>query len=329
LYEGKIPGDFSVILVLDMPEAAEEQAAWLDRHLVSDDLAAIVDELSVIHDRPKEDVAAEEGRAWLGPDREKVLSVGVAGLSRDRFRELLRRPALLIAIQEIVLLEGGSYWDRLVRECQQVPSFEMQQGGKKAPAGSVVGRIGEWQRRAIFLGVVPVAVAATVGALILKENLHNERKGGANNGAITRGIENGGKTASVTEPAVSWGWSTSELIAAGTRPETVPSALADSLEEWFRVTAGTETDGKRLQLRVSELWAACDRVASMTWEGMSKDSQKAVHDVAVTLQAGLQATLKDLRQSADDPSESAKGAAAKQAADSAVREAIEQLRGIR
>ncbi len=314
---------------LDMPEGVAEKAAWLDRQLVSEDLAAIVDELSAIHGAADEDLSAEEGRAWLGQDAEKVLSFGLSGLSQGRLREVLRRPSLLLAIQEIVLLEGGSYWDRLVREAQPVPPFRTYSGTVETSDGPVLRRLGGWARGPILLGILPIAVAATIGLFIQRENFQNKPKVGVNGVAITRGIDNEGDPESVADASSSWGWTSADLVAAGTPPEMVSSVLADSLEDWFRVTAESEADVKQLQMRASELWAACDRVASLKWEGMSKESLQAVHDVAISLQTAVQAMLKDLRQSPDAQNPTARGRRAKEMADSAVRKAIEQLRQIR
>ena len=100
--------------VLEMPESAADLGPWLDRTLMSPGLVNVVDELAVIHHAPEESLTVEEARDWLGKDVAAVLERGLGVLEDARLRQMLVRPSLLPAIQELVLVEGGAYWNSLM-----------------------------------------------------------------------------------------------------------------------------------------------------------------------------------------------------------------------
>lgn len=99
------------VLALEIPDDPADLPAWLDGHLVGPDLSALVAELEAIHggDAPADSTI----RGALGPDLDAVLRRGLGAAPRLLLARLLRRPRLLLDLQELVLTEGGPHWDRL------------------------------------------------------------------------------------------------------------------------------------------------------------------------------------------------------------------------
>jgi hypothetical protein len=101
------------LIALEIPDDAADLAGWLDGHLVGLDLSALVAELETIGrlgERPATPPLSLE--TILGKEREVVLARGLASLSQDRLRQLLRHPRLLLDLQELIRSSGRPYWHR-------------------------------------------------------------------------------------------------------------------------------------------------------------------------------------------------------------------------
>jgi hypothetical protein len=156
--------------ILDMPEEPRELAAWLDRHLASDGLAAIVDDLSAVHAAPAELCSVEQAREWLGDAAPLVLANGLGAIGDERIKQLLVRPSLLPALQELVMLEGGPYWDNLLHHSAGVQESLSRARSAlssviavpaSASKNTVTPRSEQGNRRYLFT-LIPLAVAAVL-----------------------------------------------------------------------------------------------------------------------------------------------------------------------
>lgn len=316
-----------MIRILDMPEAADQLGAWLDRQIASDSLAVIVDELSAIHGATEELLGQDDARAWLGDDAEAVCQRGLGALSRDRLRELLRRPALLSAIQELVLLEGDAYWDRHLEQVRVAPYEAIAQSVRSTPA-TIADPASRRNARRFLFAAIPLGLAASLGLLIFKDAWLGDRWSAGRGTPIMRGVDGVDEGDSPAQHTRKWGWNSDELIPSGLPASRTPAALAAALDDWFGVTRGPDIDAKLMLLRLSELWTGCDRVLELPLEDMEAPARKRVYDVAATLQAGLQATLKELRDSTTRQQTREAVDRAKKTADTLVREAMDSLSAI-
>lgn len=142
----------SQIHVLDMPDDMTLVGPWLDEHVASGHLAELVAELEALHGRGPEETQRpprpEDAAAWLGDRLPAVLAGGLRQLEAARLGELLRRPRLLPAIQELVFIEGGDHWNNLVADV--------------APASlaAIEGRIGLDRRPTAVARPGPVVASA-------------------------------------------------------------------------------------------------------------------------------------------------------------------------
>ena len=96
------------LLTLDIPDAADSLAPWLESHLLGLDLHQVVTELGIFGGSQNEPRASLQ--QILGEQTEEVLQLGLRSLSISKLRQLLRQPRLLLDLQRLVLDQGGAYW---------------------------------------------------------------------------------------------------------------------------------------------------------------------------------------------------------------------------
>ena len=94
---------------LDIPDDPSTLADWVERQLMSRRLATVVAELFAVHGTTPGPPLTE----LLGSDATAVLQTGVRAIPAPVLRQLLRHPERLLDLQEWVLREGGTYWDRV------------------------------------------------------------------------------------------------------------------------------------------------------------------------------------------------------------------------
>ena len=326
--------------ILDMPEEPRELAAWLDRHLASDGLAAIVDDLSAVHAAPAELCSAEQAREWLGDAAPLVLANGLGAIGDERIKQLLVRPSLLPALQELVMLEGGPYWDNLLHHSAGVQESlsrarsalsSVIAATASASNNTVTPRSEHGNRRYLFT-LIPLAVAAMLALMITWPDA-GDRPGGLDaeknlgGSPLTRGSGNGerGKSIEVDQDQP-WGWNRKILILNETAPDQIGNILADRLAEWSSVTQMDRLSKKVLRLRFSEVWAGCETLLGMSFDQAAPEVQARIKAVAETLQQGVQKNLDDLTAVSGDDVDALKSA--KQAVDTLVKKAVDTLRAL-
>ena len=329
-----------ILEILDMPEEPRELAAWLDRHLASDGLAAIVDDLSAVHAAPAELCSVEQAREWLGDAAPLVLANGLGAIGDERIKQLLVRPSLLPALQELVMLEGGPYWDNLLHHSAGVQESLSRARSTlssviavpaSASKNTVTPRSEQGNRRYLFT-LIPLAVAAMLALMITWPDAGDPPGGldaGKNVGGsgITRGPGSGeaGKSIEVDQDQP-WGWNREILIPNETAPDQIGNILADRLAEWSSVTQMDRLSKKVLRLRFSEVWAGCETLLGMSFDQAAPELQARIKAVAETLQQGVQKNLDDLTAVSGDDVDALKSA--KQAVDTLVKKAVDTLRAL-
>jgi hypothetical protein len=173
------------LLALTLPDDPAEQPRWLEQRLVSLQLRRFVREWEKIlggSTPPRRSL-----NDLLGSQREGVLNQGLSVLSADQLHALLDQPRLLFDLQELVLVEGGPYWESVATsddlEAQaaedrnwllsQLPSFPAETAPRDpldleidAPAPAIarppVGNhaIRRTRRRGLMLGALAAMVTA-------------------------------------------------------------------------------------------------------------------------------------------------------------------------
>lgn len=102
--------------VLDLPENRDAQPAWLDRMLLSPDLADSVQALQQIHQRSPQDAdTLPSVEQVLGSELDRFLTAGFAALSTETVAVLLQNPELLLELQELALLCDNHHWNSVLQ----------------------------------------------------------------------------------------------------------------------------------------------------------------------------------------------------------------------
>jgi hypothetical protein len=249
------------LVILEVPDDVLQLPAWLEAELVGLRLRDLMSELSVVHRVALRSTSSEELETWLGTDRAAVLDRGLGALPAERFSDLLKRPHFLPALQELVLLEGGSYWQNLLDTVGRAagaselrddadpprrlgePPHNKPVGRAAGPSLLNVGRaagpsepINSPSRivpRALAYGVLALAACLLVAVGV---SLYRTASG-----------------------APTWGWNAPDLLAAkpGETPREHLAALAAAAEDWFDQPRDTTDE---LTTRIREMRSGCDRL---------------------------------------------------------------------
>lgn len=228
----------------DIPDDPAELPGWLERHLTGLDLAALVSELEAVHG-PGPEGAATLDRV-LGDRRGEVLDRGLAALPPDRLRHLLRRPRLLLELQDLVLSSGGDHWRRAGAPSPDLDAWvalgRMRLEGFLADEGRGLSRREvlpssrplAWYRRPAVVGLATAASVLT--AVILYERVRPR-----------------GASMIASAPA-GWGWSNPGALPQGLPPAAYLDRLADAAEAWFQERPD---DALALARRIGEFRQGC------------------------------------------------------------------------
>jgi hypothetical protein len=235
------------LVSMDIPDDPGELPAWLDRHLVGLDLAALVAELTAVHGRGQAPSLDEV----LGSQRPAVLADGLAALPRPALRQLLRHPALLVGLQDLVLAEGGPYWEQLSggsaalaslalhgeRRLEEFLAAETRKAASPGPRAPLPrGLPARWYRRPWFVSLATAAlVLITLSAF--REPL-------ARLVISQAGME------------TAWGWENLDLTAQRS-PGAYLQELADVGQKWFDQRPD---DPAALARRIGQMRQGCSRL---------------------------------------------------------------------
>lgn len=253
--------DMSLLDVADLD--ARSRAAWLERILAGAGLAGLIDELTVLggarfDDR---DAVPEAARGWLGHDADPVLQHGLTRLPPERLTELLRRPGLLLGLQELVASEGGPHWTALAGQDRRLEAIATScRGGlsRRLPVGdagpvSVLRAFGgggsdgrpvstsRLVRRSWFV-LLPLAAAAAVAFAPARLGIVDLLGGGRGSGAAT--APPGPLKAVLSDGEPDWPAHPWEKEAGGPPAEDAAAALGGLVagsRDWSRRLVGAET----------------------------------------------------------------------------------------
>ena len=215
------------LLMLDIPESTPELAAWLAAQLVSPRLGELVAELRAVHARSQArlDLPQLFGGQWPA-----ILQRGLGEATRPQLQTLLQNPALLLDLQERILIEGGAYWqDQLPSDSEaaaDLPSFsQLQLRLAPIPVSTLRSK---WLLRTVL------AVAACVLVAVVSVQFFRPAP---------------------PQVATGWGWNRSDAFPEQLNDKAYLQHLADGAQEWFKKRPETRAD---LALRITQFRNGCD-----------------------------------------------------------------------
>lgn len=225
------------IPLLNMPDDPSKLPGWLEDQMLNGDVVTLAIELSAIATVPPDNRETLNG--VLGATKSDVLNSGLQRLSSHCLRLLLRQPELLIELAELVLVDGGSYWQRRIAEHEEL---------KESAQRIWTGVQHEIDSRDTSLNVVdtkwwnqhPFGIAAVSSMMTLVLVL----------GLVW--LASIKKTTPPDSPA--WGWQKSSAIPSDATRQEYLYAIADRAEQWFNKRPANP---QPLAQRIAELRAGC------------------------------------------------------------------------
>ncbi|HKI30774.1 MAG TPA: hypothetical protein VKA46_02700 [Gemmataceae bacterium] len=286
-------------VILSIPDDPDAIPGWLERQLLGPDLERLVRELSVLHPAPADPPTLPEA---IGGYREEILHSGLAAVPRPVLSLLLRTPALLPELQELVFTQGGSYWDevsadpdltaradRVVRRVRRV--LEANPGAPPAR------RRGRWL---IGHAVTALAAAAAVLAALYLGGWRPQPP----------------PPPPKTTSGPGWGFTKIEQLPRDGGDTAVLRRLADLAAEWSNQRPD---DVAGLDRRLIEFRAGCSALLLADDLPLSPENRKWLRLRCEDWAAAIDGHLRTLEETRD-------AVAVRAAADSTVRQIVAELR---
>lgn len=173
------------LIVASIPDGHVARVRWLEQHLTGLQLRELVSELAAVHGAPKSITTLVDALAGF---RDAVLTNGLAALPPERIQRLLCEPTLLFELQDLVLVEGGAYWQALPSEAEHALAVKNGFAALKAklePARSANILRPTFYRRPLFwCSAAAVVLVAVLGIQQLHVKPPIGPQWGFNNAAI-------------------------------------------------------------------------------------------------------------------------------------------------
>ena len=302
--------------ILELPEDRSAQPAWLDRVLLSPDLADSIHALQQIHRRSVRDAeslpAIDEVLAGELP---RFLAAGFAALSTETVAVLLQNPELLFELQELVLLSDSEHWGNVM---QQGGDDDMRQDfvpqsrpspapaavpaaavapADVPPAGTAPAASGGLRR---VLQVTATLTAVLVGAVLLWRTIPSgweDPPGISGSGLGTRGLfkpdtENADEYLSRMAAAVSSLLKESDLLQ---RPQLV-AVLQNTISDCEIAIAQPHPVLSRRLLSNGQTAEAAFRARCEAWKNKLSETLAALQQGKIEVPAAAEATTDTLQK---------------------------------
>ena len=278
-------------------------------------------------------VDIDSARNWTGENLGSLLENGTASLGEDCVRELLQWPNMLVAVQELVLLEGGEYWQRKLDDAsdiqERVPELRNNIIKSLEPAKNTSSTPNNlrlsWTYR--FGGI---AALLLVGAFLVNQIQEKKQQEPSSPSLalppsqLMRGDGDQPNGSGNNNETISWNWTRINSKEIDTRDEQL-KYFADTLNNWFDVTKNI-TSLQELSLSLSELWLGCELVISMPLKSLEEKDKNSLRTSITNLQQQTTDIIEEINQKISEPSiEQGRFSSIKQKADEIVRESIEDI----
>jgi hypothetical protein len=281
------------LIVPTIPDDAAQLAPWLERQLVGLDLVRLVGELHAIH-KP---AAREQAPVTdlLAGHLDRIYTQGLGGVPRKVLRHLLTHPGLLLQLQELILENGGPFWDECGHDYDAM-NTHVESGRHRL--GTLVRTIlpqrTERASRSVWLPILAMAAVVLIGLVSWNLLRPTPQSAGA-----------------------TWGWDKPGALAKNVSREVYLNGLADSAQEWFNKRPDTAVD---LGRRIAQFRQGCTTLLLSEHAPLNEKDREWLTERCRKWATKLDAHLADLEAGKDV-------AAVRQQSDETVNQLIKALRG--
>ncbi len=258
---------------LTIPEDSGLLSAWIEDQLMSFDLGDTVAEMRILSDSSN-DANYVSLQEVLGNDSNAVLSQGLTVLSEDQLLQLVGHPYLLIELQDLVLLNGGDYWQALASQPEppQASAVTWQQVLQNRTDQPTVEREPElpssgspWWKAGLSLAIAASILVVAVMFIPPK-------------------------------PPTGWGFNNPAVLTAKHSEDEMLGVLADAAHAWFNKVP---QDAEALALRLKQFDAGCEKLLKADLPQLSEETREEVRRVCRTTRERLQAHLESIESDED------------------------------
>lgn len=248
------------LAIATMPDDPQARSRWLDEQLVGDRLGDLVDELMALG-QPQ--TARGSLAELIGKYRKELLARGTGALPEPMRRQVLQAPDYLLELQELVLLEGGPYWNSLPRPNRLTNIVERSRAAILAQIPppfadpEPIHTAGRHRGRGILQWIIPFAVAASVVLVLWGAGWWWPQWSAS------------------PEGAVAWGWAKPGALPQTASADDYYATLAAGGQQWF---ATRPDDRVSLARRLSELRQGCSILIISDHPPLSAEQSRELKD---------------------------------------------------
>ena len=259
------------LVTMTIPDDPAELPRWLERRLVAPDLGQFIAELSCAlpcecDSRSSLATLSIDGCPWL-------LRRVVAPIPPEALSELLRHPAVLVAFQESVIIDGGAYWDDLLDTSDDLS--ERLKRSKlslaRVLASDAPTACGTVTPKAILKPVASVAVKWTGARWYKTWAMFSTCVAACLAIAVVWLANSRPADPPPLKSQIAWGWAKAGGLAAEqSSPRDYLTTLATNAEEWSQYQPG---DANGVSTRILELRLGCVRLMHSSYGPLSPDDK--------------------------------------------------------
>jgi len=281
------------LAALEIPDSSSEQASWLEQHLLGPDLLDVVALLEAFHTHAANSPTLAD---ICGGHLTAVLNQGLKVLSEDQLRGLLRHSRRLIELQQLILVNGGDYWNSLdvatdrqttARNWQRLQAalptdLQQLQAARLPPVTAVMRNSPTWA-----LAAVAATIAVAIGVVLIQP-----------------------------WKSTQWGWDVPGVLAVNVPADKYLEQLADRANDYFQRPRTTATE---LKQTVREFRHSCDTLIQAGHPQLAQADREWLRERCGAWAKKLDGQLAELERTDDV-------AKVRTQADATIRTLIEKLR---
>ncbi|MEZ6056950.1 MAG: hypothetical protein R3C01_09610 [Planctomycetaceae bacterium] len=225
------------LITYNIPADHADWPHWLERQLVGSQLGELIVELETL--RGENNNSDQTLDDLCGSQLDQIMTLGLSVLSETQIRSLLKQPALLLSLQEMVFVNGGHYWSQVER------------------AGNVQDETtASWNRVATTCELDTPSNVAPTSTRTFQPSIHLGRRQWLTRMGTVAALVVVGLGFWFSRPSgPTWGFDRGDLLTADVSAADYLNSLADASDDWFQKRP---QQAQAVSQRISEFEHGCE-----------------------------------------------------------------------